>query len=606
MSVTGIRDILKGYFKSGAVPNAQQFGELIDKSIPDKIETSQIPKIIDLTTDEESSSEASSDVNSSLTINSVNSETLVATEKLTAYTIDTTSDETNGLAHNLTIKANSLYVEPTQSGDDQESASCIHADQLTVDTVTAHRINVIDDGAVGEIQVTSLNANDITTAVIKCKVNDHISITSDNGNETTISPTELTTKTVKASVFGEAAAPEVTQFHGDGAGLINLPLPEASTSVPGISRLASSTDFEAEDAEDVQAVVTVKTFKQQMTDEYGWKEDGKLDIHKLPVWDGATANDPENLLPSLQHLKYSEAALESFVRGRTTINHVVKVVATTQQSTHSLNDIDGYTLKVGDRVLLTAQSNKKDNRVWIASDGDWQVADDFGSDVNLSVELVVDVEKGDDRKRSIWQLQNITPSEEGDFFELDWQQISDIKPYEAGEGISLNDKTISINETWLSASIQQTSIPSSSLPVNLVYKSNADKILESDLPDRVVYKSLGGTIPPDDLPDTLVYKTSDHKIAITELPIADTLGTTHDNVPTQQAVKEYVDMQLSNSSLPVNSIVMYSGNVAPTGWVICDGAQGSGTPNLLDKFIPKEDNPNEYSVIYIQKITITD
>ena len=41
-------------------------------------------------------------------------------------------------------------------------------------------------------------------------------------------------------------------------------------------------------------------------------------------------------------------------------------------------------------------------------------------------------------------------------------------------------------------------------------------------------------------------------------------------------------------SIPTGVIVMYNGNSAPTGWVLCDNsaaAQAAGAPDLRDKFV---------------------
>lgn len=57
------------------------------------------------------------------------------------------------------------------------------------------------------------------------------------------------------------------------------------------------------------------------------------------------------------------------------------------------------------------------------------------------------------------------------------------------------------------------------------------------------------------------------------------------NLPSQKAVKEYVDTRL-----PKGLISMWSGNTAPQGWAICDGE--NGTPNLSGQFIVGYDGNN--------------
>ncbi|WP_108805107.1 hypothetical protein [Aquimarina sp. Aq107] len=64
-------------------------------------------------------------------------------------------------------------------------------------------------------------------------------------------------------------------------------------------------------------------------------------------------------------------------------------------------------------------------------------------------------------------------------------------------------------------------------------------------------------------------------------------GASHDRIPTQMAVKSYVDTRM-----PKGVIVMWSGNISsiPVGWVLCDGQQG--TPNLSGRFIVGFDKGN--------------
>ncbi len=66
----------------------------------------------------------------------------------------------------------------------------------------------------------------------------------------------------------------------------------------------------------------------------------------------------------------------------------------------------------------------------------------------------------------------------------------------------------------------------------------------------------------------------------------------HEKIPTQMAVKNYVDTRM-----PKGVIVMWSGNIGniPTGWALCNGVQG--TPDLSGRFIVGFDKENpEYQV----------
>ncbi len=69
-------------------------------------------------------------------------------------------------------------------------------------------------------------------------------------------------------------------------------------------------------------------------------------------------------------------------------------------------------------------------------------------------------------------------------------------------------------------------------------------------------------------------------------------GASHQRIPTQMAVKTYVDTRM-----PKGVIVMWSGNISsiPVGWVLCDGT--NNTPDLSGRFIVGfEKNNPEYQI----------
>lgn len=64
-----------------------------------------------------------------------------------------------------------------------------------------------------------------------------------------------------------------------------------------------------------------------------------------------------------------------------------------------------------------------------------------------------------------------------------------------------------------------------------------------------------------------------------------------DKIPSQKAVKTYVDTRL-----PKGLISMWSGQTIPTGWLLCDGT--NGTPDLRGRFIVGQDkNSEDYNEI---------
>lgn len=93
---------------------------------------------------------------------------------------------------------------------------------------------------------------------------------------------------------------------------------------------------------------------------------------------------------------------------------------------------------------------------------------------------------------------------------------------------------------------------------------------------------------------------SSNNIAVnTEL---DNEKASHTKIPSQKAVKTYVDTRL-----PKGLISMWSGNEIPKGWALCDGTQG--TPNLSGRFIVGFEKDNsEYQIGEIggeKEVTLT-
>ncbi len=66
----------------------------------------------------------------------------------------------------------------------------------------------------------------------------------------------------------------------------------------------------------------------------------------------------------------------------------------------------------------------------------------------------------------------------------------------------------------------------------------------------------------------------------------DEKAASDEKIPTQKAVKGYIDTRL-----PQGLISMWSGKVAPEGWALCDGS--NGTPNLAGRFIVGYDDNND-------------
>ena len=69
-----------------------------------------------------------------------------------------------------------------------------------------------------------------------------------------------------------------------------------------------------------------------------------------------------------------------------------------------LQTIDGVTLVADERVLLTAQSDGKQNGLWKASAGAWSRPSDYESDVTVESNIVVPVSSGSTNADTRWQI----------------------------------------------------------------------------------------------------------------------------------------------------------------------------------------------------------
>ena len=51
-----------------------------------------------------------------------------------------------------------------------------------------------------------------------------------------------------------------------------------------------------------------------------------------------------------------------------------------------------------------------------------------------------------------------------------------------------------------------------------------------------------------------------------------------------------LDSSIVGALVPIGGIIMWSGTTIPTGWALCNGAPGSGTPDLKNRFIVAADS----------------
>ncbi|MGF6287877.1 phage tail protein [Pseudomonas silensiensis] len=82
----------------------------------------------------------------------------------------------------------------------------------------------------------------------------------------------------------------------------------------------------------------------------------------------------------------------------------VRVAATANVVLSGAQQIDGVAAVVGDRVLLSNQTQAKDNGLWVVANGDWGRASDANTSAKVTPSLTVMVEEGVVNGDSLWHL----------------------------------------------------------------------------------------------------------------------------------------------------------------------------------------------------------
>jgi len=81
-----------------------------------------------------------------------------------------------------------------------------------------------------------------------------------------------------------------------------------------------------------------------------------------------------------------------------------KAVAGNQTTLSAAPIIDGYQTVAGDPVLLTGQTDDKENGVYIVAAGAWNRAPQLNNNRKIQRGLIVDIEKGTTKAGSVWVL----------------------------------------------------------------------------------------------------------------------------------------------------------------------------------------------------------
>jgi hypothetical protein len=111
----------------------------------------------------------------------------------------------------------------------------------------------------------------------------------------------------------------------------------------------------------------------------------------------------------------------------------------------NVQEIDGYQIQDGDRVLLTNQENANENNVWIANATlPWEIAEDLDNDIDgeMAIGISVEVINGDEYANTYWSVSAINDG-------IIWKKRNDLNDFDAGNGIIINGLNISADENWI-------------------------------------------------------------------------------------------------------------------------------------------------------------
>ena len=373
-----IRTKLKAYFKSGNIPKEVEFSELIDEALnPDaarlstgKLENDRLPNEINLTGTEQEPATISADkfIGNGAQLTSLNASEII----------------TGTLANDRLPNAIDL------TGTEQDP-SIISADKI------------IGNGT----QLTNLNASEIITGTL---ANDRLP------NAINLTGSEQDPSKISAD-----------QIIGNGAGLTNLNASEMNTGTLASDRLPKviSLTGTEQDPSKISADQFIGSGaglsqlspaalsgalpfdKLPMASESDWQDNAdSLDSQLM------SARDGKNLNKKIETLTYPQAATDvQYVE--TEINHDIE----------SPRTVDGAALAQEDLVLLTAQTDASQNRVWQWNNGKLVIPEAY-EDKSLAHGLLIKIEKGESHNSKLFVLKT-SYVQEGVLSQIQWQQVHD-------------------------------------------------------------------------------------------------------------------------------------------------------------------------------------
>lgn len=333
---------------------------------------------------------------------------------------------------------------------DGSALTNLNASEIMLGTISSERLQNATDEVTGAVRFATeaeLAAGNIGVVVSASSLRrsiDDVKMRTDNQLASVES--YLPEHFVRTSFSGDGSRLSALNADNIDSGELNaMRLPPATEQTAGAIRIATQEEIQAQTANNL--AITPAALAQAV--------------------DQANSRQQEDInmmLAQKADVTYVDAQLtqlEAGLKFKKDVDFVANVAVITGANA-SLIELDGVMVDDGDRVLLTAQPNAQDNRVWIARrDAPWDIAEDFNEipEGEIFVGTSVEVKQGDSFANSIWSVAQINPVN-GQRLELSWRKRNDVPQYQAGEGVIIDGLQIRADRTWIEGNY------SSSEPVN--------------------------------------------------------------------------------------------------------------------------------------------
>lgn len=151
-----------------------------------------------------------------------------------------------------------------------------------------------------------------------------------------------------------------------------------------------------------------------------------------------------NLPPPVQATDATtKAYVDAVAQGLDLKSHAEALSDSNIASLAGTMDVDGYTTKVGDRVLLTAQLKATENGIWVVKSGAWVRPADFFTGAHAASSFTY-VEKGTNYADQGWVCTTDGPNDVIDTHNLEWTQFTGAGQITPGSGLTKTGNTLSV------------------------------------------------------------------------------------------------------------------------------------------------------------------